>query len=77
MALGIINDVVFVGLHATRGDLHNGILKLFDGAKLVDTVRVVGGTGAKLEQADKGVVLSAGFSSGNQPGAITIPLQTT
>jgi len=74
---GIINDVVFAGLHATRGDLHNGILKLFDGAVLVDTTRVAGGTGAKLEQTGKGVVLSAGYVPGNQPGAVTIPLQTT
>lgn len=74
---GIINDVVFAGLHATRGDLHNSILKLFEGGKLVDTIRVVGGVGAKLEQTDKGVVLSAGYVPGYHPGAITIPLQTT
>lgn len=70
--------VAFMGLHATSADLHNEILSMFDGNKLVDTVRVSGGTGWQLQQNSQGVMLTA-FGASQQPGGlgVVIPLHTS
>jgi len=71
---GIINDVTFVGLHATSADLLDGILLLFNGNRLVDATRVVTSGTVQLHQASAGVILSAGLSSEVPSGATVIPL---
>lgn len=73
----ILNNVTFVGLHATSAELLNGILQLFDGNKLVDTTRVTTASrGVQLHQTNTGVILSAGQVSDAPPGSVLIPLQT-
>ncbi len=52
--------VAFMGLHATSANLHDDMLLMFDCKKLVDTVRLSGGSGLQLEQNSQGVMLSSG-----------------
>ena len=70
--------VGFIGIHATSGDLFNGILDLFDGTKLVDAVRLTnaGGVAPQLQQNSEGVMFSTGLGDYDQPGGIgtAIPL---
>jgi hypothetical protein len=61
--------VAFMGLHATSANLHDDMLLMFDCRKLVDTVRLSGGSGLQLEQNSQGVMLSSGgFGESQQPG---------
>ena len=71
-----IDYIAFMGLHATSADLHNDMLRLFDCNKLVDTVRLSGGSNLQLQQNSVGVMLSEGFTS-DQPGGpgTDIPLK--
>jgi hypothetical protein len=71
-------SVAFMGLHATSADIRDDILLLFDGKKLVDTTRLSGGIGLKLEQNSQGVMLSEGSGDLSQPGGpgTIIPLHT-
>ena len=73
---GIINDVTFAGLHATSADLHDGVLLLFNGDKLVDATRVVASGTVQLHQTSAGVILSAGYVTEAPADAAVIPLQT-
>nr|WP_294522178.1 hypothetical protein [uncultured Rhodopila sp.] len=70
--------VAFEGIHATRGELFNGILEMFDGKKLVDAVRLTnaGGVAPQLQQNSQGVMFSTGLGDYDQPGGIgtAIPL---
>ena len=70
--------VAFMGLHATSSDIKNDMLRMFDGKKLVDSVRIQGGQGLQLQQNSAGVILSSGFSSVEPvpggPGGTPIPL---
>ena len=75
--------VAFMGIHATRGELLNGILDMFDGNKLVATSRFVGapnvpGETVRLEQNSAGVIVSTGLADHYQPGGIgtVLPLHT-
>jgi hypothetical protein len=74
-------DVAFMGLRATSGDLRDDILRIFDGKKLVDTVRLNPGSPAslKLEQNSQGVMLSQGNGDSFQPGGagVLLPLKIT
>ena len=75
--------VAFMGIQATRGELLNGVLEMFDGCKLVDAVRFAGepnniaGQGLQMQQNSKGVMLSIGLGEHEQPGGIgtALPLQ--
>jgi len=77
LGLSMFEFVAFMGLHATSADFHNDILRMFDGNKLVDTVRVSGGSGWQLQQNSQGVMLTA-FGSSQQPGGpgVVIPLDS-
>jgi len=73
----LVGAVAIVGIHATRADLRDDILRLFDGNKLVDKVRLNGvNAGLNLEQNSLGVMLTQGASDVFQPGGpgTTIPL---
>jgi hypothetical protein len=64
----LFDFVAFMGLHATSADLSHDMLQVFNGNKLVDSVRVSGGgTNLQLEQNSQGIMLSAAFAE-NQPG---------
>ena len=65
---GAFGFVAFMGLHATSADLHNDMLRMFDGNTLVDTTRLSGGSGLQLEQNSQGVMLSQGSGDFLQPG---------
>ncbi len=65
---GAFGFVALMGLHATSADLHNGVLQMFDGDKLVETTRLSGGSGLQLEQNSQGVMLSQGLGDFLQPG---------
>jgi hypothetical protein len=71
--------VALMGLHATSADIRDDILLLFDGKRLVDTTRLSGGIGLKLEQNSQGVMLSEGAGDLSQPGGpgTIIPLHTS
>jgi hypothetical protein len=72
--------VAFMGLHATSANLHDDMLQMFNGRKLVDAVRLSGGSGLQLEQNRQGVMLSAGrFGESQQPGGpgTIIPLHVS
>ncbi|HQT78072.1 MAG: hypothetical protein B7Z80_12505 [Rhodospirillales bacterium 20-64-7] len=73
-----LGHIEFAGLHATNATLSNGILQLYDGNTLVDTVRFDNANQAvQLEQAAQGVFLTAGTS--NDLGTLSgtaIPLST-
>lgn len=62
-----------VGLHVTQADIRGDILSMYDGHKLVDTLRVTGGDGGgihhlSISQTSMGVVLGyAPQPSGNIP----------
>ena len=73
-----VGHVEFMGLHATSGELLNGILQMFNGTTLVDTARVSGGVGLQLHQSTTGVILTAGAFSDLPPSSLgtLIPLQT-
>lgn len=73
---GIITDVTFAGLHATSADLLDGMLRLFNGDKLVDATRVAASGTVQLRQTSAGVILSAGAVSEAPADATLIPLQT-
>ncbi len=53
----------FIGLQATSADLSGDILALFNGAQLVDSVRLTnpGGSGLQVQQNSDGVMVSAGL----------------
>jgi hypothetical protein len=60
----LFDFAAFMGLrHVTSASLHDDTLRMFDGKKLVDTVRLTGGSGLQLQQNSEGVVLSSGFES--------------
>jgi hypothetical protein len=69
----------FMGLHATSADLFGDILVLFNGARLVDTVRLsnTGGSALQVQQNSAGVMVSAGLGDYDQPGGIGTPLPLT
>ena len=75
--------VAFMGLHATSGEILNGVLKLFDGDKLVDATRFTNGAGyaygsvLQLEQNSAGVMFSNGIAHNYQPGGIGTALPLT
>jgi hypothetical protein len=62
--------VAFIGVHATTWDIHDDMLRMFEGKRLVDSARVTGGSGLQLWQSNAGVILSEssggpiGFGSG-------------
>ena len=74
--------VAFMGLHATSGEILNGMLKLFEGDKLVNATRFTGQTSdpiagvLQLQQNSAGVMVTNEFSQRYQPGGIgtAIPL---
>ena len=74
--------VAFMGLHATSGEILNGMLKLFDGGMLVDAIRYTGPTSSssgdvlQLQQNSAGVMFSIGHGETYQPGGngTAIPL---
>jgi hypothetical protein len=69
----LIGSVTFVGLHATSADLRDDILRMSDGKKLVDTVRLgEGSAGFNLDQTSQGVVLTRLGGAGT-----AIPLQVS
>ena len=77
--------VAFMGLHATSAELLNGILKLFDGDKLVQHTRFTDTANAanfgplQVEQTSVGVAVSVGFGGEHfQPGGpgTVLPLHT-
>jgi hypothetical protein len=75
--------VAFMGVHATSGDLLNGILEMFDGNKLVAASRFAGapnvpGETLRMEQNSAGVMVSTGLGDHDQPGGIgtVLPLHT-
>jgi hypothetical protein len=71
----IFDFVDFVGIHATSARIHDDMLQMFDGKKLVDTTRLEGGQGLQLTQNSQGVILSSGYDYGVPGGAGTlIPL---
>jgi hypothetical protein len=71
--------VALMGLHATSGELLNGILELFNGSKLVDLVRLsnTGGVAPQLQQNSAGVMFSTGPGDYDQPGGIGTALPLT
>jgi hypothetical protein len=71
--------VAFIGLHATSGELRNGLLEIFDGRKLVDLVRLsnTGGAAPQLRQNSDGVMFSTGLGDFDQPGGIGTALPLT
>ena len=75
--------VAFMGLHATSGEILNGVLKLFDGDKLVDQTRFTGGASLanggvlQLQQNSAGVMFSNGIGDYDQPGGIGAALPLT
>lgn len=68
--------VAFMGLHATSGEILNGMLELFDGDKLVNATRYTGPTRdphggvLQLQQNSAGVMFSNGIGDNYQPGGI-------
>jgi hypothetical protein len=72
--------VDFVGIHASSANIHDDILQMFDGKRLVDSVRIdIGdGKGIQLQQNSQGVVLS-GASPADIPGGpgTLIPLHVS
>jgi len=73
---GYFGDVLFKGLQATSGTLANGVLDMFNGNSLIDSVRITGDTARlTLDQTSSGVALSQGhLYSGNLVGTGVIPL---
>lgn len=69
----------FIGLQATSADLTGDILALFNGAQLVDSVRLTnpGGSGLQVQQNSDGVMVSAGLGDYDQPGGIGTPVPLT
>ena len=69
----------FIGLHATNADLFGGILAMFDGARLVELVRLTnpGASGLRIQQNSDGVMVSAGLGEYDQPGGIGTPVPLT
>lgn len=53
--------VAFMGLHVTSWDIRNDMLQMFNGNKLVDSTRVVGGSNSELQQNSLGCVSCLGF----------------
>ena len=72
-----VEYVAFMGLHATSANLRDDMLRMFDGHRLVDTVRINTGAAFTLEQNSAGVMLSQG-SDVVQPGGpgTVIPVHT-
>ncbi len=74
--------VAFMGMQATRGELLNGVLEMFNGSKLVNTTRFVSdpndGGALQMQQTSAGVMLSIGLGDHYQPGGIgtVLPLHT-
>jgi hypothetical protein len=76
--------VAFMGITATRGELLNGVLEMFNGTKLVDSTRFVSspneGPGGvlQMQQNSDGVMVSIGIGDDYQPGGIgkVLPLTT-
>lgn len=76
--------VAFMGIQATRGELLNGVLDMFNGCQLVGTARFtsapnnVAGAGLQMQQNSEGVMLSIGNGAYEQPGGIgtVLPLHT-
>jgi hypothetical protein len=76
--------VELLGLHATSGELLNGVLEMFNGSKLVDTTRFVSepntaaGEPLQMQQTSVGVALSIGLGDNYQPGGVgkVLPLHT-
>jgi hypothetical protein len=68
--------IAFMGLHATSADISNDMLQMFNGNRLVDSVRVTGGQDLQMEQTTAGVMLSSGGVDTAQPGGpgTAIPL---
>lgn len=83
--------VAFIRLHATSGEILNGMLNLFDGDTLVNATRFTGSTGPypsgnigpypysglQLEQNSSGVMFSNGIGDHYQPGGIGTALPLT
>jgi hypothetical protein len=76
--------VAFMGIHATYGELLNGVLEMFNGSALVGSARFVSepnniaGQGLQMQQNSEGVMLSIGLGEYEQPGGIgtVLPLHT-
>lgn len=75
--------VAFMGLQATRGELLNGVLEIFNGSTLVNATRFVSapndaGRALQMQQTSAGVMLSTGLGDFYQPGGIgtVLPLHT-
>jgi hypothetical protein len=73
-----LGHVTFVGVQATSAELLNGVLQMFNGAKLVDSVRISdpGGLAMQLHQVTAGVVLTAGSFNDTGNAGTVIPLRT-
>jgi len=73
-----LGHVAFMGIHATCASLHDGILQMFEGNSIVDTMRLTGGNALQLHQTAAGVVLTAGSYSDIPPADLgtVIPLHT-
>ena len=70
-----LETVLLAGLTATRGELMNGALSLFNGSQLVDQVRVGGFTGnLTLDQTTAGVMLDQNHIGLGLPSIGAIPL---
>lgn len=75
--------VAFMGLHATSGEILDGMLKLFDGDELVNATRFTGHTSdlgidaLQLQQNSAGVMLSTQIGKLWQPGGVGTDLPLT
>jgi hypothetical protein len=67
-----------VGIHATSANIHDDILQMFDGKKLVDTTRIdIGdGKGIQLQQNSQGVILLGGANPADIPDGPGTPVPT-
>ncbi len=73
-----LGHVTFSGIQATSAELLNGVLDMFNGAKLVDATRFSNpeGLSVTLHQENNGVILTAGSFSDITPTGPIIPLKT-
>ncbi len=74
--------VALEGIHATSGELRDGILDLFNGTKLVSSTRLADGSNGnagalQVQQNSVGVMISNGIGEDYQPGGIGTVLSIT